>query len=575
MTSATTFFRKGGAAQRGDTPGDPPATAVPGGPGRDTDFLRRTDGKAPAAVVVGATLHSTDVLLNPGLSAFRDLAGARYGAVPALDEARAVVSTAISNLVLPAKQGAERLLFNLVRAGESMYICTDQFHNAEHALNVAAYHLYFLTPPDGRLSVRRAARALLRGLFHDLGNGTTPDLTQPGGDERRSAIALLEQTNLASADRSLAPEMKLALFTSSGRNRFTGCERLLDAAAILGTVFPDRFSAPEQLADRHYVKAFCHELRQRASELQISDRDIAAAARYLRLKPTPEGYSIQTGLEQVVAAAMCSREAQALKHADMAPSTADCDAVKAALLNFWEDRHKPWVQSITSAPAYTAGFKGFVSGEAHARACLAKQAAEELCTAPFARAMQFKYERELSPDLTSVRSPADQQRLCEGLAALGADLQVAQAVAAFTRSSGWRPSIFSGVSDEVEEFGRRRVAALDRFIEALKRPEGQSVTLVMRLVKDDKAIELGSMPLSELVDRMRRKLSELAQSEAASDREFARGFSWSRAPLLQNLPEALGRTSIASLTGRKVAQIFMPEFASSLPIDAKLLDFAP
>lgn len=121
----------------------------------------------------------------------------RYRSMPAVIRARRIFLGILAKTC--ADMSTERTVARFLEVTSGYYLNTDQYHNAEHAFFVGAYHVALLGKAGLLSEDRQILRASIRGLFHDSGNALHPEIRpeRKGQDELRAALLLLRETNTA------------------------------------------------------------------------------------------------------------------------------------------------------------------------------------------------------------------------------------------------------------------------------------------------------------------------------------------------------------------------------------------
>ncbi|MDA1208792.1 MAG: hypothetical protein O2904_02030, partial [bacterium] len=215
-----------------------------------------------------------------------------YNGSPSVQDAQSRLESIISEQF--PRDFAE--LKALTREVMTYYDQTDQYHNAEHMLQMTS-DIFLLADTD-KLTPESMRELLIAGLYHDVGNAEHPNTT--AGVDELAAMTTFVDDNLAAKNGPLAD---LAADPSAVQRT---------AANILGTVFADRHASPEQLAKHEYVQE---------------------AAAYL----TAQG--IETTTEQL-ADLMIAPDALTVKNADLLGSLKKENAVINGLKNHSEDTRK-------------------------------------------------------------------------------------------------------------------------------------------------------------------------------------------------------------------------------------------
>jgi hypothetical protein len=231
------------------------------------------------------------------------------------------------------------------------HIQCNQYHAGPHAQEVGEYLIRLSQLAGLPQSDMANLKRIVVASFHDLANGTAP--RAPGTDESNAAIKFLKfRFDAAQGNRNLANGSCVAL-------GLINTEQALEITAeILGTVFRDRFASAEKLTQLDYVKVFAKFLSEEGAQYGIQQSDLEQFAHHRGVSPyTPNR------LAEALAIAMTSPEAVALKHADIAGSLSEIDALKYILVNAQEDSRRTPPQRQSEPEKYIAGFEMFLTGK--------------------------------------------------------------------------------------------------------------------------------------------------------------------------------------------------------------------
>ncbi len=470
----------------------------------------------------------------------------RYHSMPAVIRARRIFLGVLAKTC--TNRNTERTVARFLEVTSGYYLNTDQYHNAEHAFFVGAYHVALLGKAGLLSEDRQILRASLRGLFHDSGNALHPEIRpeRKGQDELRAALLLLRETNPATRRLGLWSKDGVSLMEQQENSRFTGQERLFDSACILGTVFPDRFCSEAALGREAYVGRYCEEVRRTAGAWNIEDADVQRLAASLGMEGR---YSLRQGLEKIVVRCMVSKEAYALRHADLCISLTMLEGLKAHLTNRDEDKFKKNVAGETDPVHYFCCFYHFVTGASHPLLH-----ADDLASHAFLRALQWRLNEPVSARARKEELACRPDRLRQRLVAAGLDPLQIEVLTDFTRHQGWNPEIFYGLeSDVANRLGSGKLEKIDRLGKWLQSPEAIVVKLMHMALAEDQSFPLSSGSIAEIFERVR---------DVADRNRIA--VNWEEYPLLSSPASECRRMSLASLSGRQIWQILAPHTSSGL-----------
>lgn len=284
----------------------------------------------------------------------REGVAGRYEASLGVGEAYGNFSKALMKDTLTSDEGMELFnrVYGMIEHTRDMYLFPDQYHTAEHMINVVANTIELARvaglPQDPHsIYVRSVAAA-----YHDVGNSRSPDPT-PGADETDSVISFVRNYLAGAVPGN-------TVLHSQHLSELQPSDVMQIISSIGGTVFKDRHCSAARLETFAYTEDLADIVRNDLKE-KISEEDIADFAALTGLSDV----NGREDLEKVIAHGMLSKEAMVLKHADLGSSFEARYVFKNHITNRWEDRKKTEIADITSAADYFEGFVNFARGDFH------------------------------------------------------------------------------------------------------------------------------------------------------------------------------------------------------------------
>jgi hypothetical protein len=235
-------------------------------------------------------------------------------------------------------------LIDLADHSLGLYLNTDQYHNAVHALSMTRETLH-LAEIAG-ITDKETLRALvIQGLYHDAGNGIHPVPADTKQADEAQAVGIfmrdVREGQRRVRDRedpgSLASLVKLRGVKMNGE---TVDQRELIAACIAATVFRDRFAPAHSLAFNEYMKAILEHVH-------------GTDPRFLQIRHLDDFLTL-----------MDSGPAWIARNADVAGSTYVSSVLYNNLLNREEDVRRGMASGVGFAK-YHNGFIGFIGATFH------------------------------------------------------------------------------------------------------------------------------------------------------------------------------------------------------------------
>ncbi|KKP37181.1 hypothetical protein A2483_00485 [Candidatus Peregrinibacteria bacterium RIFOXYC2_FULL_33_13] len=192
-----------------------------------------------------------------------------------------------------------------------------QYHNAEHALNVAMDSLKLTSCLEEKISSKKYLRLIISSLYHDIGNGKYP---KAGIDEYESVNSFLKDT------------IKVPLL-----KKLLKSDILQISSSILSTVFHDRYCDAALLKNQKYI---------------------------LKTLKLLKKYNIKTDQQKIISL-MCNTESWIIKNADIFGSLKKDSILKNNFTNYWENLLSGKFPRFCSAKLHRELFVKFIVGKIH------------------------------------------------------------------------------------------------------------------------------------------------------------------------------------------------------------------